>query len=546
MRYVFLIVVVSLSILLGAGVFLADSKNRTNRFYFLTSLSITFWVLFGYLVYYEPLSNFSSLMGRANFAAVAFFFIAMYGFARNFPAPERMSLFDKSFIISGSLLSVLSLTTPFVVKSVIVNHQIRTWNFGALEYVYYLYGLIAAFFVIYTIFRHFHSRKQKSLIQIKLLGAGITLAALFNIIFNILIPLVYPMLNIYWIGDYSLIFILGFTAFAIAKFQLFDIKLIATEIIVFLLSIGLLIDTFISNDLNEGILKAVIWALATYGGWQLIKSVKHEIEQKEKIEKLAKDLEKANEHLKEVDKLKDDFLSMASHELNTPIAAIKGYLSMILVEGMGGKIPSKARTYLSTVYTSAERLANMVKDLLNVSRIESNRIHIIWEQKPIEDIINQAITEVMSKSREAGHTLTFEAPKHKMPATWFDSTRITEIMINMLGNSIKYTPNGGKITVRAVHDDDKIVVSVEDNGKGIPKDKQNAVFEKFSQVDVLKDEVKGTGLGMYIAKKFIALHKGKIWFHSDGEGKGTTFFFSLPIIKEKPFDVHEGEDAVLH
>jgi len=97
-----------------------------------------------------------------------------------------------------------------------------------------------------------------------------------------------------------------------------------------------------------------------------------------------------------------------------------------------------------------------------------------------------------------------------------------------------------------MHDEDKIVVSVEDNGRGIPKDKQNTVFEKFSQVDVLKDQVKGTGLGMYISKKFIELHNGKIWFHSEGEGKGTTFFFSLPILTKKPYDAHAGEDSVLH
>jgi signal transduction histidine kinase len=237
---------------------------------------------------------------------------------------------------------------------------------------------------------------------------------------------------------------------------------------------------------------------------------------------------------------------MASHELNTPIAAIQGYLSMILVEGLGGKIPDKARSFLNSVFESAKRLGNMVKDLLNVSRIESGRIHIIWEQKPVEDVINQAITEVMSKAREAKHSLTFEKPKHKMPSTWFDVTRITEILINIIGNAIKYTDPGGKIVARVMNDDQKIVVSVQDNGRGIPKDKQNGVFEKFTQVDVLKDQVKGTGLGMYISKKFVELQKGKIWFTSDGEGKGTTFFFSMPILKEKPHDPHEGEDAVLH
>jgi signal transduction histidine kinase len=133
-----------------------------------------------------------------------------------------------------------------------------------------------------------------------------------------------------------------------------------------------------------------------------------------------------------------------------------------------------------------------------------------------------------------------------MPLTWFDVTRIMEVIINIIGNSIKYTDPGGKIEASVSADDKFITVAIKDNGRGIPKEKQDQVFSKFTQVDVLKDEVKGTGLGMYISKTFIELHKGKIWFESEGEGKGTTFFFSLPILKDKPVDPHEGEGAVLH
>ncbi|MCX6808174.1 MAG: HAMP domain-containing sensor histidine kinase [Candidatus Berkelbacteria bacterium] len=278
----------------------------------------------------------------------------------------------------------------------------------------------------------------------------------------------------------------------------------------------------------------------------LIRSVKDEIGQRQKIQKIAKRLEEANTHLEELDKIKDDFLSMASHELNTPIAAIEGYLSMILVEKMAGEIPAKVRQYLESVFTSSQRLAHLVKDLLNVSRIEGNRIHIIYEEKPIVDIIKQSIMEIDPKVKEAHHTLTFHEPKKKIPATYLDVTRVTEVLINMLGNSCKYTDPGGKIEINVVSDDQKVVVSVADNGKGIPKERNQAVFEKFSQVDVLKDEVKGTGLGMYISKRFIELMKGKMWFHSDGEGKGTTFYFSLPLLTKKPYDPHDGEGAVLH
>jgi signal transduction histidine kinase len=467
--------------------------------------------------------------------------------------PEDSLPVSKKMIVSYSVLTAVTLLitmSPLLFSGVTIDPIKNTRSPqvapGMLLFLITAVGSVVTGFVILIkkYIRYVHRPAVRS--QIRLLFTGVLIMFFLMIVFNLVLPVFFKVSNFVYLGTYYVLPFVGFTTYAIIAKKLFDLKLILTELAVILVMIALAVQTLLSPTTEKVLLNAILFGLVTYGGYLLLKSVKEEIRRREQIQKLAKDLEAANEHLKEVDKLKDDFLSMASHELNTPIAAIKGYLSMILVEGLGGKIPSKARTYLESVYTSSERLANMVKDLLNVSRIESNRIHIIWEQKPLEDVINQAVTEVMSKAREAHHTLEFEATKRKMPLTWFDITRITEVLINILGNSIKYTPEGGKITVKAVNDDEKIVVSVKDNGKGIPKDRQKFVFEKFTQVDVLKDEVKGTGLGMYIAKRFIELHKGKIWFHSDGEGEGTTFFFSLPILKSKPFDPHKGEDAVLH
>lgn len=540
-------------IFLGLVVYLKDPKKSVNKFFL--GFALFSCMIVGSAHLSDLFLNINEwttlLLSRVTFGSVVGMCVTLYFFSLIYPfsikIPRYLSILNVIIWICSATLFALAVFTPFFASGI----KRTQWGFDVVSSNAY-YQIFLPFAVVLLITsliifaRNYLKSRDLMRIQLRYLLLGFGIFVVLEVLFNTAVPVILNNQSLYRIGNYAVIFFVGFTAYGIIKTGLFNIKVIATETTVILLSFGLIVEVFLSSSINEEILKGIIWMLATYGGWQLIKSVKKEIEQRKKIEKLAKELETANEHLKEVDKLKDDFLSMASHELNTPIAAIKGYLSMILVEGMGGKIPDKARAYLDTVFTSAGRLANMVKDLLNVSRIESGRIHIIWEQKPIEDMINQAITEVMSKAREAGHTLTYEASKTKMPATWFDATRITEILINMIGNSIKYTPNGGKIVVRAVHDEDKIVVSVEDNGKGIPNDRQKAVFEKFTQVDVLKDEVKGTGLGMYISKKFIELHKGKIWFHSDGENKGTTFFFSLPILKEKPADPHEGEEAVLH
>lgn len=544
-----LITIVSTSTLLGFWVILSSRKSRINQLFFLIAISVLLWNIFGFLANNSNSETASLLFYKINYAAVALFLTIFYFFAVYFPIKSTKTYKTANYFVlsSGLILTVVSTFTDLIAKKVEFTGTSTTLTSGPFGVVFYAFSIIITIASLITLFSKYKRLEKENKSQVIYFFIGILFFAVFNIIFNVLIFFLFPNNSkITQYGDFSAIFLLGFSAYAIMKHQLFNIKLIATESVVILLSLILFIQIFISNSFTEGSINAIIWILATYGGYQLVKSVRVEIKQREQLAELAQKLEKANDHLKEVDKLKDDFLSMASHELNTPIAAIQGYLSMILVEKMAGVIPSKAKQYLQSVFTSSQRLAHMVKDLLNVSRIESNRIHLIYEEKQIEDIVEQAVTEVMSKAREANHALTFEKPKTKMPKTWLDTTRITEILINMLGNAIKYTDPGGKITVRVMHDEDKIVASVEDNGRGIPKDKQTSVFEKFSQVDVLKDQVKGTGLGMYISKKFIELHKGKIWFHSEGEGKGTTFFFSLPIVTKKPYDPHEGEDAVLH
>lgn len=526
-----------------------NGKDSLTKIFLAMAISMFCWVNFSFLarILAHSNPNFAIVSLKIAWFATPFLFVFLYFFIINLiKRQDEHRTLTKYVIIGALIIAIMAGFTDLVISGTTFVNIYYTIIYGKAMYFYLGVGLSLFAAPIYFLSKEYSGLTSQVKEEIRFILLGIFVFYVLNIIFNVVLPVGFRLNNLYFIGDYSTIILLGCIAYAILKHGLFNTKMIASESIVIALSIGLFAEIFNFNSLIMVVTQAIIWILATYGGYQLIKSVKIEIKQREDLAVLAKQLEDANSHLKEIDKLKDDFLSMASHELNTPIAAIEGYLSMILQEGMGGKIPDKAREYLQTVFTSSQRLASLVKDLLNVSRIESGRIHIIYEQKQITAVIDQAIMEVMSKAREAKHTLTFEKPIKPIPLTYFDVTRVTEIMINMLGNSIKYTPPGGKITVRTVSDGKKIVVSVEDNGKGIPKERVNAVFEKFTQVDVMKDEVKGTGLGMYIAKKFIELMNGQIWFQSPGEGKGTTFYISLPVLAEKPADPHEGEGGVLH
>ncbi|MFA6963761.1 MAG: ATP-binding protein [Patescibacteria group bacterium] len=537
-----------LGIIIGYAVYRANKNKLDNKLFSIFAFITSAWIIVDFSLYLTQLSAYQTALNRFNLAVITAMVFFLAYFVTIFP--ERIFPIKKwmvwLFASINSGIIIITLFSNKIIRFAFMESYGSNFESGSLFNLFAVNVSIVALYAVAILIIKYIKLGSEQKKQIKYMLYGIGLLSILNLIFNLLIPMLTHSFVYARFGTYSSLFFIIFTAYAILKTQLFDVKVIITEAAVVVINVISAIEVFTSGSLSEGALRSVLLIVLASGSVWLVKSVKREIQQRKEIEKLAEELKEANEHLKEVDKLKDDFLSMASHELNTPIAAIQGYLSMILVEGLGGKIPDKARGFLNSVFESAKRLGNMVKDLLNVSRIESGRIHIIWEQKPIEDVINQAVTEVMSKALEAKHSLTFEKPKHKMPSTWFDVTRITEVLINIIGNAIKYTDPGGKIVARVMNDDQKIVVSVQDNGRGIPKDKQTGVFEKFTQVDVLKDQVKGTGLGMYISKKFIELQKGKIWFTSEGEGKGTTFFFTMPILKEKPHDPHEGEDAVLH
>ena len=547
-----LIFAVSISgLLMALWCYLVNKKAIVNKIFSSIVVLIVLNIIFSYLFQLKlPVGhiNWSLLCARMIWITASLLMTYFYFFSIYFPKKIYNSIrLDWFFILLGLLFASLSAFSNFLIRDVAVKEWGNEIIYGpAILFFYFaLIGSVLISFIIVTK-KYFHFQNEDK-IRIKYLLTGFAIYIAFNIIFGILFPIALNTNQYSYLGDYSAIFFLGFTVYAIIKHQLFNIKVIATETTVVALSFGLLFEAFLSNNLTEGLLKGVVWILATYGGYVLVKSVKVEISQKEKLAKLASELESANTKLKELDEAKDNFLSMASHELNTPIAAISGYLSMIIDEEIAGKLNQKMKTYLTNVFVSSKRLAALVRDLLNVSRIESNRIHIIYTEGHIEDTIQQSILEIKIKADEVGHKLIFKKPEHRIPKFWFDQSRITEVIINFIGNAIKYTDPGGRIVVTAHADDKKVVVSVTDNGRGIPADRSNHIFEKFAQVDVLKDQVKGTGLGMFISKNLIEMHKGKIWFKSsvDPVDHGTTFYFSLPIIKEKPFDKFEGQGEVI-
>ncbi len=314
--------------------------------------------------------------------------------------------------------------------------------------------------------------------------------------------------------------------YTILKKQLFDIRVVLTQFLVGVISILLFINLVLSQTSFEYLWKGGMLVAFLIAGYLLVRSVMNEIKQRE-------ELERAYAKLKELDEAKSEFVSIASHQLRTPLTAIKGYISMIL-EGSYGNLNETQQKPMKSVYESNERLIRLVNDLLNISRIESGKVDMKWEQKNIVDIIKGVIEEIGIKAKEKKLKLLFEKPEESLPEVSLDEEKIRNVLLNILDNAIRYTKKG-KITVNVKNQVSNVktpnlLISVKDTGDGMTQEEISHLFESFSRGGAgTRTSTEGAGLGLYIAKQFIKLHKGNIWAESQGRGEGSTFYIELPI-----------------
>lgn len=545
--YTYIPVLVSI-LILGFLVFLSNKEKISNRLFFLLSLSIFLWVLFTMLDWQSVNPDVVEIFMKLSIVGTIVPAIFLY-FSYIFPEEKNISIKKVILIFLPLLPFILFAGTSLNISYVDTSTPDCESIVGPL---YYLMPIIFLLYCLWSgiiLFKKFKKGNVQTKKQIKLILLGFLLFIAWGTITNVVTPLI-GFDSISFFGPIGALIFMSFVAYAIVRYQLLSIEVIAAQALVVVLVI-LIGSQFFFIDLNNitvVILISITVLLAAVFGIWLIDSVKKEVQRKEQLQEMADKLAQANDQLRVLDSAKTEFISIASHQLRTPITAIKGFSSLLL-EGSYGEVNKGAHGALEKIFISTERLVNLIEDLLNVSRIESGRMAFEFKDSSIEKLLKELYENFIIIAKDKKFYLDLKMPKEPFPEIKMDYAKIRELVSNFIDNALKYTERGG-VTVSAemrdkgaVIDDNGFVIpgkeagygkvvriTVSDTGIGIPQEEIPYLFRKFSRgKDVSRLHVGGTGLGLYVGKAIAEAHHGSTWVESDGAGKGSKFIIEIPM-----------------
>lgn len=508
-------------------------RNRSgfqlpNLLFFLLTLVFSLYIIDEILLWI--LSPASSV--HFGWVLVALFFtlltICLVYFFYVFINKKDTSFTFKLFLFVFSLPVILLLPTH---KNMTLFNLVNCESYlGSLFiYIYALMGISVTGIITYGLYAYRKSKRTKVII----LTIGSALMLLILLFSDALGELTRDF-EVNLIGPIGMLVFLGVLAFLIVKYKAFNIKLIGAQVLMVALwfLVGSLIFVAVS-DITR-VVAGITLVFTTIAGYFLVRSVKREVALRVQVEDLVVDLAKANDRLKELDKMKSEFVSIASHQLRSPLTSIRGYASM-LVEGSYGKLPAKAQEAVQNIADSSMYMVRSVEDYLSVSRIEAGNMKYEMSDFSLKETAERLVDELRVVAIKKGLVLVFRSDCSGNGMIHADIGKTRQVLQNLIDNSMKYTPKG-TITVVA-HDDvrkKKMCVTIHDTGVGMSPETLEEVFEKFVRAKNANSiNVTGTGLGLFVAKKMVDSMGGKVWAESEGEGKGSIFHVEFPLVAGK-------------
>jgi len=539
MSDVLLFLAIVLNAVLALLIFSRNRQSWENIFYALFVFFTDFWMLSNFLENEPDMVGLDrlGLFLRLDFIFAAFGMYFWLKFCNAIAlragyAPRWYRWLNWISTIAVTAFVPLMLSTELIIQNIRFYGSVIHFDPGPLWFLYALFiilvGLVIGPLVLFAAHYFANRTGSEALARgIKLILLGFVISLGNAVIINLLQPLLSISLEVSRIGIYGLSILVVFTAYAIVKYSLFNLKVIATEALTSVLWVILFSKIVVSETVESKIVDAFIFLLSVIFGILLIKSVRQEVRQREEMERLNKELERANIKLAELSRFKTQLLSLASHQIKSPLAAMKGFIS-VLSEGLYGPVDGKVKDVLGMLKNSADGLIDLINNLLDLRKVDEGRMDYHFIKTDMSLLVKEVVSSFQPIARSKKISLSFSGPEDGVFLN-ADGEKLKQVIQNVIDNAIKYTPKGFVKVELEEKKGKAIKFCVSDSGLGVSKELLPLLFEEFVRDERIKTKILGTGLGLYIARKIIEAHGGRIWAESEGEGKGSKFSVTLPI-----------------
>lgn len=520
--YIYIPLTVS-SLLLGLFILFSKKDSAINRNLSIFIFLFSFWLIVSLLTWFVSDVWWNVFLARLSVLEIftlLFFLYFSYAFSQ-----VSLSWKKKIFLALPFLPVLLFLFTDHNAY-LIESSTCETAN-GLLYYYVYFLGLSYTFLSIRVLFFDKENQNARVLSQVKVISTALTFTMIWFLSF-IAAANFFKSENLYLFLPFGvLIFIISLVR-AITKHQFLETKVLAAKLFTVVIWILILSQLLFVQSIVNIVLITATFLVSLGFGIMLISSVRDEVQRKEELQMMADRLAISNDRLRELDNTKTEFISIASHQLRTPLTAIKGYCSL-LIDGSYGSITKEIEEVLHRIILSNDRLVNLVENLLSVSRMEAGRMEYKFEEHHIESILQELQEPFDLSAQSKNLAFSVNLPDHPLLPLQLDKQKIQEVLSNLIDNAIKYTNEGSvSVTIEQDPNSHKTRIIVKDSGIGIPASEIPFLFSKFSRgKDVNRLHANGTGLGLYVAKNIVEAHHGTIHIESEGDGKGTAFIVEL-------------------
>ncbi len=543
-----IIIVAGLNLVYGVLIYLRNKKNSTSITFLFLTLAVGFWGL--------SIFTFRSAVDVSNaivFSQVLYFSAALIPivflyFVYVFPDDKHVFKSWQKYLlpIPFFIIAILSLSPDLLIKDVIfvAGHENKIIFDQGLHTLYAIY-VVSYFSYGYILLLKKYLEKTDKILrtQIIFIIIGTLLSTLVALVTNLIGPyLGYFEFN--WFGQVGVIIMISTISYSIFKHQLFNIKLILVEISLILFNLLLFVNAVFSGGSSEFFASWFIFVGILLFSIFLLRSIYKDIHDREQIEMLAFDMDVVNRRLQAMEQSKTEFVSIASHQLRTPLTVIKGYASMIL-EGTFGVISSEARDAMEKLSKSNEKVVGLVEELLTVSRLEQGRVTLEFKTINLVDFVNKILLEAGDEVKKIGIDVSVTSEGGKSFFASVDEKKLKQVMLHLIDNALKYTkaPGSIRIALSVNNSTQKVRIAISDTGIGMTDKQINNITEKFDlhiagdtkgilvstkKKDSNDTEHKAGGIGLYISKEIIHAHNGGLRIESSGLGNGTTVVVELP------------------